>query len=151
MRAARMTIKDLMNSKVAHLNQHLFAAPAKKKKGESRVGGRLVVKHFPKKSDALNWMDVVLINYCQRNGLQLYEEYRFCEDRGWRFDWCIPALKVAIEFEGGIFQENSGHKTAKHYTKDTEKYTRAALEGWRVLRFTTLNYKTLIDQLKTLK
>lgn len=38
MRAARMTIQDLMNSKVAHLNQHLFLPAKEKPKKRSKYG-----------------------------------------------------------------------------------------------------------------
>lgn len=109
--------------------------------------GRIVAKHFKKRSKALDWMGWNLLEWCKVKGLVLQEEYRFDEVKKWRFDWAIESLKVAVEFEGGVFQENSGHKTAKHYTKDTNKYNRAAQLGWKVLRFTAVNYKSLIDEL----
>lgn len=113
----------------------------------SSAGGKRVAKHFKKKSSALDWLGLNLLTWCNEHALHLQEEYRFDEKRMWRFDWCIESLKVAVEFEGGIFQANSGHKTAKHYTKDTEKYNRAAQLGWRVLRYTALNYKNVINDL----
>lgn len=118
-----------------------------KSKPAKSPAGRIVAKHFKKRSKALDWIGWNLLIWCNSNGLVLMEEYRFDEKRQWRFDWAIESLKVAIEFEGGVFQENSGHKTAKHYTKDTNKYNRAAQLGWKVLRFTAVNYKSLIDEL----
>jgi hypothetical protein len=59
-----------------------------------------------------------------------------------RFDWAIPDLKIAIEYEG-LFSEKSRHTTVKGYTKDCIKYNLAALLGWKVLRYTALNYKEL--------
>lgn len=146
----RFTIQDIKESKVFYLNQHLFRKPAKLAKNESKIGGRLVVKYYPKASAEKNWIEVVLIDWSQTRCLQLYEEYRFCEDRGWRFDWCIPALKLAIEYEG-LMSTKSRHTTKKGFTGDTDKYNAASLAGWRVIRLTALNYKTLIDQLKELK
>lgn len=116
----------------------------------ANTGGRKVLKHFKKKSPALDWMGWNLLYWCNVHGLQLQEEYQFDEKRKWRFDWCIESLQVAIEFEGGIFQANSGHKTAKHYTKDTQKYNRAGQLGWRVLRYTALNYKNVLNDLNQL-
>ena len=146
----RITLKDIAESKCAHLNQHIFAKPKKSKPGESKIGGRKVVKHFATKSEEKNWIDLLLLSFCQQRGLDLYEEYRFCEDRKWRFDWCVPALKLAIEYEG-LMSEKSRHTTKKGFTGDTDKYNAAAQEGWRVLRFTALNYSTLLKQLQQLK
>lgn len=121
-----------------------FTAPKKK---EVTSAGRIVAKHFKKRSKALDWIGWNLVDWCNTKGLVLMEEYRFDEQRQWRFDWAIESIKVAVEFEGGVFQQNSGHKTAKHYTKDTNKYNRAAQLGWRVLRFTAVNYKSLVEEL----
>lgn len=99
-----------------------------------------------KKSKALIWLDWNLQYWCNEKALTLEKEYQFCE-RGWRFDYCIPALKIAIEYEGGIFLQKSGHNTARHYTKDSDKYNRAAVLGWKVIRVTALNYTTVLKTL----
>jgi very-short-patch-repair endonuclease len=117
------------------------------KKKEQPPAGRIVAKHFKKRSKALDWIGWNLVEWCKGKGVVLLEEYRFDENKRWRFDWAIESLKVAVEFEGGVFQQNSGHKTAKHYTKDTNKYNRAAQLGWKVLRFTAVNYESLIEEL----
>lgn len=121
-----------------------YSMPEKK---PSTPAGRIVTKHFKKRSKALDWMGWNLVEWCKSKGLVLLEEYRFDEKKRWRFDWAIESIKVAVEFEGGVFQADSGHKTAKHYTKDTNKYNRAAQLGWKVLRFTAVNYKSLIEEL----
>lgn len=110
--------------------------------------GKVVAKHFKRKSQALDWLGWNLLIWCQERCLQLYEEFRFDANRKWRFDWAIPDKKIAVEFEGGVFEKKGGHTTAKGYTKDTEKYNRAAQLGWIVLRYTALNYKNIIDDLK---
>ena len=73
---------------------------------------------------------------------QYVREYVFHPKRKFRFDWAIPDLKIAIEYEG-LMSEKSGHTTVTGYTKDCEKYNLAALMGWKVLRYTALNYKHL--------
>ena len=41
----------------------------------------------------------------------------------------------------------AGHGTAKHFTKDTDKYNLATVLGWRVIRVTALNYTTVLKTL----
>ena len=67
------------------------------------------------------------------------EEFRFHNQRKFRFDFALPDLKVAFEYEG-IMRGKSRHTTITGYTKDCEKYNLAALEGWKVYRYTALNY-----------
>ena len=100
-----------------------------------------------KKSKALAWLKWNLWYWANQNSIVMETEHRFCTDRKWRFDFAFPSIKVAVEFEGGIYIPKSGHKTARHYTKDTDKYNRAVTLGWRVIRVTALNYQTVLDQL----
>lgn len=62
-------------------------------------------------------------------------EYRFCERR-WRFDFCWPDLMIAAEVEGGTWTRGR-HTRGKGFENDCEKYNAAALDGWRVFRFTS--------------
>ena len=55
-------------------------------------------------------------------GLETKREYRFHPTREWRFDFAIPAVRVAIEVEGGVWK------------RDMEKYNEAAACGWLVIR-----------------
>ena len=63
-------------------------------------------------------------------------EYRFDPIRRWRFDWAMPSIKLAVELEGGTWA-NGRHVRGKGYENDCRKYNAAALQGWRVLRFTS--------------
>ena len=64
------------------------------------------------------------------------EEHRFAKGRRWRFDRAFLPEKVAVELEGGVYA-NGRHTRAKGFIADCDKYNRAAIEGWLVLRFTT--------------
>jgi hypothetical protein len=84
-----------------------------------------------------------------REGLipEYVEELQFHQERKFRFDWAIPELMIAIEYEG-VFSKKSRHTTVKGYTNDCEKYNLATLEGWRILRYTAKNYHNLGSDLK---
>ena len=86
-----------------------------------------------------------------REGLieKAIEELEFYPDRKFRFDWALPTIKVAIEYEG-LMSKKSGHTTISGYTKDCEKYNLAQISGWKVLRYTAVNYKNLDRDLKNL-
>lgn len=62
-------------------------------------------------------------------------EYRFCHDRRWRFDYAFLEAKVAVEQEGGVWTYGA-HVRPKHFLADMEKYNKATVMGWRVLRYT---------------
>lgn len=74
-------------------------------------------------------------------------ELRFDNVRRHRFDWAIPDLKLAIEYEG-LNSKKSRHTTKKGYTGDCEKYNLAVLNGWKVLRYTALNYSDFAQDIK---
>lgn len=109
------------------------------------VTGEKVAKK--KMSKALTWLKWNLWYWANEHTVELKEEYYFDEEREFRFDFAFPSLMIAIEFEGGIFMDNSGHNTAKHFTKDTEKYNLAISQGWRVIRYTALNYESVLKSL----
>lgn len=125
---------------------------AKKKnpKESKQNTGQIIVKFFPTKSKEKNSIQYNLIEWCQFRCLPLYGEYFFHPTRIWRFDWCIPALKIAIEYNG-IMGEKSRHITIDGYSGDMNKINAAQALGWTVLQFTPLNYTTLIDQLNTIE
>lgn len=67
-------------------------------------------------------------------GIAYTREYRFCERR-WRFDFAVPRESLAIEVEGGSFVAGR-HTRGAAFEADCEKYARALIAGWRVLRVT---------------
>jgi len=80
-------------------------------------------------------------------GYEYVKELKFHPKRKWRFDWAIPSLKIGLEYEG-IMSEKSRHTTITGMSGDCEKYNAAQSLGWKVLRFTALNYKNLITTIK---
>jgi hypothetical protein len=67
-------------------------------------------------------------------------EHRFAPPRRWRFDYCWPSLRLALEIEGGTWT-GGRHVRGRGYERDCEKYNRAALLGWAVLRVTAAMLK----------
>lgn len=80
--------------------------------------------------------------------LEFVEEYRFHPVRMWRFDLAVPALKLAIEYQGhgqtgmakGQGGHIGGHASITGMAKDCEKDLHALAAGWRVLKFTALHF-----------
>ncbi|WP_310560377.1 hypothetical protein [Flavobacterium sp.] len=69
-------------------------------------------------------------------------ELQFSDGRRFRFDWAIPSLRIAIEYEG-VFSKKSRHTTVNGFSEDCVKYNLAVCSGWRVLRYTAKNYLNL--------
>lgn len=63
-------------------------------------------------------------------------QYKFAEDRQWRFDAAWPGRRIAVEVDGGTWT-GGRHTTGTGFERDLEKLNAAALAGWRVFRFTT--------------
>lgn len=89
---------------------------------------------------ALSLGEETLAQQLNALGIKFEREYKFCEDRKWKFDF-IVIIEVsyrcfAIEIEGGT-RWKSRHTTHKGFEADCEKYNEASIMGWRVLRFTT--------------
>lgn len=78
---------------------------------------------------------LIVWEICKEHKLHQETEYKFSKDRKFRFDMAIPELKIGLEYEG-VISKKSRHTTITGYSKDTEKYNLAAIEGWRVLRYT---------------
>lgn len=72
------------------------------------------------------------------DGLTWQAEYPFDKiahgkkGRAWRFDYAVPSLKVAIELQGGIWNQPNAHLNDKYL----EKMNAAAKAGWRVFYYT---------------
>lgn len=77
---------------------------------------------------------------------EILREHKGIKGRQFRFDWAIPHLNLAIEYEG-LFSTKSRHTSHTGYSNDCRKYNLAILNGWRVFRYTALNYPELTHDL----
>lgn len=111
--------------------------------------GKIVAKAFKKKSKEKEWIEFNLSYWCSSHCLQLQSEYKFHPERKFRFDWCVPAIKIAVEYEG-IFSEQSRHTNRMGYAKDALKYREGTKLGWTVFRYTAIDYQNLINDLDEL-
>ena len=72
-------------------------------------------------------------------------EYKFHPVRRWKFDFALPSIKLAVEYDGhGGFTKAGGvsrHGSIIGMTGDCEKYNQARIHGWTVLRFTALYFR----------
>lgn len=79
-----------------------------------------------------------------QNLLGRYElEHQFHPTRRWRFDFAIPSIKLAIEYNG--HGSTGGGHIGRHasitgMSGDCEKLNEAQRLGWRVLQFTALHF-----------
>lgn len=99
------------------------------------------------KLDPKSYIQVILLELKQKWGIDFVKEYKFLEDRKFRFDWFIPELNLAIEYEG-IYSAKSRHTSLKGYTNDCTKYNFATKAGYKVLRYTASNYTDLKNDIE---
>ena len=76
-----------------------------------------------------------MVGLCRAAGLaEPVPEWMFAKGIGrrWRFDYAFPLQMVALEIEGGLWV-NGRHSRGSGQIADLEKYSEAAIMGWRVL------------------
>lgn len=77
----------------------------------------------------------------------LHREFQFHPVRKFRFDYAFPKLKIAVEYEGGIFTQGR-HTKGVGYARDCYKYNLALSLGWKVFRITPI---TKMDEIEMIK
>lgn len=136
------TIKHLEQLKKKGLIRE-FRITSTSKKSERR-------EFLKKKGKQKYWMELNLQAWCSDIGVELVPEYQFLLHRKFRFDWAIPSMKIAVEYEGIFGGGKSRHTTVTGYSRDSEKYNAAHAGGWRVFRYTAMTYKNLLKELNEL-
>lgn len=121
----------------------------KKHPARGNVGDKIETPAFCKKSGNTAIFELLLMDTAKKLGLKIEKEYKFLPNRRFRFDFADPDLKLAWEFEG-ILSAKSRHTTITGYTNDCRKYNLAALNGWKVFRYTTLNMGEVVDDLRSM-
>lgn len=138
----RLTLNDIKELKrQGKIRGYVDHGPVKQ-----NHNGRIVAKHFKRQDKTKDNFTWSIWKWANDNALQLIEEYQFHPERKWRFDYCFPAIKVAIEYEG-VFSEQSRHTNKVGYSKDAEKYNASQQLGWTVLRYTAMNGENVINDL----
>ena len=83
----------------------------------------------------------LLENHLNALNIPFTKEFKFHPDRKWQADFRIDGMPILVEVEGGVFT-NGRHTRGEGYTKDCEKYSAAAVNGWFVIRGTTAQIKS---------
>ena len=117
-------------------------------RGFSSSYKRVVVPR--EKPKGIAWLETNLAYWCNSRCVTLEQEYRFDPERRWLSDFAIPAFKVLVEYEGGIFMARGGHNSPKGIQRDISKYNSAQVLGWKVIRCTCLDYTTVIKTLNSI-
>jgi len=73
-------------------------------------------------------------------------EAKLIPGRRFKCDAYFPEIKTAIEYEG-LVSFKSRHTTLTGYTGDCKKYNLIQMEGYKVLRYTVMNYGEVIDDI----
>jgi very-short-patch-repair endonuclease len=71
------------------------------------------------------------LNLLLANGLKPTQQHKFHPVRNWRFDFCWPDKKLAIEVQGF----GPGHNSLLGMLSDYEKHNAALILGWRIIYF----------------
>ena len=101
---------------------------------------------LPRKNKNLDDMKLTL----KLSGIEFVSEYQFSPPRKFRADIAILSpVKLIIEYEG-IFSPKSRHTNVKGYSKDSQKYNLAQVSGFKVLRYTAMNYTEMINDVRKL-
>jgi very-short-patch-repair endonuclease len=111
------------------------------------ANGRIVDKPKPKKR--VSEFEELVFRRLIAAGIEPVREYVFAPPRRWRFDFCFPPVKIAVECEGGVWS-GGRHTRGKGFEGDCEKYDQAVLQGWRVLRFTPSQIDNVVPFVKLL-
>lgn len=78
--------------------------------------------------------EILFFSQLKSNGIkEPLKEYKFDSKRRWRFDYCFPDYKLAVEVEGGVWIQGR-HNRASGFVKDIEKYNKATILGYKVIR-----------------
>jgi hypothetical protein len=76
---------------------------------------------------------IELRNWLREHGDFVVDEYEFHHQRRWKFDFAIPLLKIAIEYDGAIGY-GASHSSRRGILRDMEKGNEAQILGWMFLR-----------------
>jgi len=82
-----------------------------------------------------SYLEDMLAMMLDDNKIKYIREYKFKDDRKWRFDFVLPDYKLAIEIQGGIYIMGR-HSRGRELENEYEKFCEAVLLGWYIMPFT---------------
>ena len=101
-----------------------------------------------------NTIELFMLALVQKGIIKSYvKELKFDEVRKFRFDWAIEEYRIAVEYNGLEFKNakgttgKSGHQTIEGVTSDSIKANLAICQGWRILVYNAITYKSCYDDL----
>lgn len=156
----------ISKSQAEGLQAKVKAKGGAKDKPSQTISAKVRAKAKPIKKDALKPVKIVLaknrpigLRYIERQlalaGFVVVTEYEFARPRKYRADVSINVTtfkglqKILIEYEG-LISNKSRHTTLTGYTNDCDKYNLATSLGYKVYRYTALNYKNINELIKQL-
>jgi very-short-patch-repair endonuclease len=86
-------------------------------------------------------LELAMALHLRAAAIPFEREYRFHPSRAWRFDFALPAARLAIEVQGGVFS-NGRHARGAGITDECEKFAHAVIAGWRVMPVTGAQVKS---------
>lgn len=92
----------------------------------------------------------IVLAFFKEHGIVVTPEFRFDPNRKWRADFYI-APDILLEVEGGLFVAGGGrHNRGASMLRDFEKYNRAAVLGYRILKVTPqqLCFQETVDMIQ---
>ena len=146
-----ITISDIKKSACGKLNTHLYESATQRESAQLSDKHKKIKK---RPSKEVQWMHWQIFAWCKEQNLLFFSELQFHDFRKYRFDFAVTnnedhkkaTFKIGIEYHG-LNSKKSGHTTITGFTKDQDKARLAQSEGWKVLAFTVLDYKKIIQEL----
>jgi very-short-patch-repair endonuclease len=74
--------------------------------------------------------------HLKAHNIPFEREVKFYPLRNWKVDFLLRDNSIIIEVEGGVWQQGR-HSRGKGFESDCEKYNRATIMGYQVLRYST--------------
>jgi len=81
-------------------------------------------------------LELFLRGLCHELDVSLQTEFKFHPVRKFRFDFAVIPLKVAVEYDGGVFS-GGRHTQGVGYSNDAVKGNLALESGWKVYHVTS--------------
>jgi hypothetical protein len=112
----------------------------------SRKNGAIPIRSRslePRRSPAMSSLEATFALQIKSMNLpEPVREFKFHPSRKWKFDFAWTDINLAVEIEGGVWS-GGRHSTGVGFTLDCEKYAEALCLGWRVLRVTGGQVKSM--------